>query len=93
MLKKSNWATGQPLTPIGLERGFPEEHPSSGFTAGRKDVKIATEGALKQHAALEMQIRKNDVEGLPYAERNLLHLPMDSREGSIVSLSPKIRIY
>ena len=42
VLKKSNWATGQLL-----DRGLPEEHPGSRFTAGRKDVKIATAGALK----------------------------------------------
>ena len=35
---------------------------------------------------------KNDVEGLPYAEKNRLQLPMDSREGSIVSLSSMTRI-
>ena len=38
--------------------GFPEEHPSSGFTAGHKDVNIATGGALKQHTALEVHIRQ-----------------------------------
>ena len=35
---------------------------------------------------------KNDVEGLPYARKNPLQLSMDSREGSIVALSPKTRI-
>ena len=35
---------------------------------------------------------KNDVEGLPYAEKNPSQLPMDSREGSTVSLSPMTRI-
>ena len=35
---------------------------------------------------------KNDVEGLPYAGKNPLQLPMDSREGSIVSLSSMTRI-
>ena len=58
MLKKLNRATGQTLTPIGLERGFSEEHPSSGFTAGRKDVKIASNGALDNHTALEVHIRQ-----------------------------------
>ena len=78
---------------MGLERGFPDEHPSSGFTAGRKDVKISTESALKQHTALEVHIRqKNDVEGLTYAVKNPLQLPMDSREGSTVALGPKARI-
>ena len=38
VLKKWNWATGQTLTPIGLERGFPEEH------RGRKDVKNRDHG-------------------------------------------------
>ena len=38
--------------------GFPEKHPSSGFTAGRKDVKIASEGALENHTALEVHIRQ-----------------------------------
>ena len=36
VLKKLNWATGQTLTAIGLERGFPQEYPSNGFTAGSK---------------------------------------------------------
>ena len=36
---------------------------------------------------------ENDVEGLPYAEKNPLQLPMDSREGSFVSLSPMTRIF
>ena len=58
VLKKLNWATLQTLTPFGLERGFPEEHPSSGFTAGRKDVKIANKGAVENHAALEVHIRQ-----------------------------------
>ena len=50
---------GPPLsTPKGLKRVFEEEHPGSRFTAGRKDVKIVTEGALKQHAALEVHIRQ-----------------------------------
>ena len=49
--------------------GFPEEHPSSGFTAGRKDFEIACESAFENHTALELHIRqkKNDVEGLPIA--------------------------
>ena len=38
--------------------GFPEEHPSSGFTAGRKDIKIASNGALENHTALEVHIRQ-----------------------------------
>ena len=38
------------------------------------------------------QSAKDDVEGLPCVEKNPLQLPTDSREGSIVSLSPKIRI-
>ena len=80
--------------PIGLERGFPEEHPSTGFTPGRKDVKIASESALENHTALKLHIRlKDDVEGLPYSVRNPLQLPTDSREGSIVSLSPMTRIF
>ena len=46
------------LTPIGLERVFQRSHPSSGFTAGRKDVIIATKGVLKQHTTLEVHIRQ-----------------------------------
>ena len=38
--------------------GFPEEHPSSPFTAGYKDVKIATKCALKHQTVLEMPIRQ-----------------------------------
>ena len=38
--------------------GFPKEHPSSGFSAGRKDVEIASEGALENHTELEMHIRQ-----------------------------------
>ena len=38
--------------------GFSEEHPSNRITAGRRDVKISTEEALKQHTALEMHIRQ-----------------------------------
>ena len=68
MLKKLNWATGQALMPVGLERVFPEEHPCSGFTAGRKDVKLATHGALKQHYSTGNALSaENDVEGLPFA--------------------------
>ena len=32
---------------------------------------------------------KNDIEGLPYAEKVVLQSPMDSREGSVVPLRPK----
>ena len=39
--------------------GLPDEYPRSTFAAGRKDVKLATEGALKQHTALEMHIRRH----------------------------------
>ena len=93
MLKKLNRFAKQTLTPSGLERVVQRSTQSSGFTAGRKDVQIATEGALENHTALEVHIRqKNDVEGLPYAEKNPSQLPMDSREGSTVSLSPMIRI-
>ena len=35
---------------------------------------------------------KKDVEGLPYERENPLQLRVDSREESIVSLSPKTRI-
>ena len=39
--------------------GFPEEHPSSGFTAGLKDVKIATEGAFRQKmSSQDCQMRR-----------------------------------
>ena len=57
VLKKVNWTTGQTLTPIGLERSFSEEYPSSGFTAGSKDVEVAPESALKQHTALKLHMR------------------------------------
>ena len=73
MMKMLIWDTGQTGTPIGLERSFPEDYPSSGFTAGSKDVKIASEGALENHTALEVHIRqKNDVEELPYTVKNPL---------------------
>ena len=58
-MKKLNWATRQTLTPIGLERGFREKYQSSGFTAGRKDVKIASESALEDHTALKLYMRQN----------------------------------
>ena len=35
------------------------------------------EGALENHTELEVQTRKNDVEGLPYVVKNPLQLPMD----------------
>ena len=38
--------------------GFPEDPPGSGFTAGRKDVRIATEVALENRTALEVHIRQ-----------------------------------
>ena len=58
--------------------------------AGRKDVKITTEGALKQHTAQKCRFRKNDVEGLPKTEANPLQLLMDSSEGSTVALGHRL---
>ena len=37
-------------------------------------------------------LAKNDVEGLSNTGENPLRLPMDSREGSIVSLSPMFEL-
>ena len=58
---------------MGLEQVFQR--------STQADVEIASEGALKQHTALEVHIRQKKVERLPYAEKNPLQLPMDSREG------------
>ena len=38
--------------------GFSEEYPSSGFTGGSKDVKVASESALENHTALKLHIRQ-----------------------------------
>ena len=38
--------------------GFLEEYPSSGFTAGSNDVKVASESALENHTTLKLHIRQ-----------------------------------
>ena len=45
--EKWNWAAGQALTPIGLERVFQRNTQAVDSPGGRKDVKIVTEGVLK----------------------------------------------
>ena len=45
------------MTPIAFERVLPEEYPSSGFTAGSKDVEIAYQSALEYHTTLKLHIR------------------------------------
>ena len=57
-------------------------------SAGSEDVEIASESALENHTPL----KKNDVERLTHTVENLLQLPMDSRGGPTVSLSPMTRI-
>ena len=52
--------------------GFPEEHPSNGFTAGRKDVKIVSKGALDNHAALEVHIRQKTTSKDCHMRRKIL---------------------
>ena len=83
VLKKLNWATRHSHHANSSSTGFPEEYPSSGFTADSKDVQFASESALENHTALKLHIRQ---------KLNPLQLPMDSREGSIVSLSQLTRI-
>ena len=49
-------------------------------------------GCPGESTAINLHIRqKNDDERLPYAGKNPLQLPMGSREGSILSASPKTR--
>ena len=55
-------------------------------------ARIVTEGAQVTHSTGSAYWAKNDFEGLPYVVKNPLQLPMDSREGSLVSVIPKIRI-
>ena len=57
VLKKLNWAAGQTLTPIGLERIFQRCTQELDSPLAAK-ITIATEGALKQHSALEVHIRQ-----------------------------------
>ena len=57
VLKKLNWATGQTLTPIGLERVFQRSTQAMDSPLAA-NVKVASESTLKNHAALELQVRQ-----------------------------------
>ena len=92
MLKKLNWVTGQTLTPIGLERVFQRstqavDSPLAAKMSNRH--RGCPEATYSTGNALSAQ---KDVEGLPYAGKNSLQVPMDSHQGSIVALDPKTRI-
>ena len=54
--------------------------------------KIAFESALENHTALKLHIREMTSKDCYMQGENPLQLPMDSREGSIVSPIPKTRI-
>ena len=47
VLKKSNWCTGQTLTPIGLERVFSRGAPKQWIRRWLQKCQIVIEGALK----------------------------------------------
>ena len=85
-----NWATGQALTPIGLEwvfRGAPKQ-----WIHRWQRCQSCLQGYLGESYSTGSAFWENDVERLPYAVNNPLQLPMDSREGSTVSLNPMTRI-
>ena len=72
VLKKLNWATGQTLTPIGLEPVFQRSNQAvdslqrcQNRDRGCPEVTYSTGSA---HSA------KNDVEGLPYAGKKFLEI-------------------
>ena len=84
MLKKFNWATRQTLTPI-VQRGTEAVDSPLAAEMSKSPPKCpeATYSTGSAHSG------KHDVEGLPFAEKNPVQVPMYSREGSIVALGPK----
>ena len=72
----------------GCWMGLPEEYPGSRFFTGRKDVKIFHRECLEvtYNNGRTNSVRK-DIKERSNSGKSLLQLPMDSREGSIVSLS------
>ena len=103
VLKKSYWATGQTLSQLvlnGFSRGaprqrihrWPQRHQNR--DRGCLEVTHSTRGCLEvTYSTGSAHSTTNDVEELPFVEKNPMQLPLDSREGSIVSLSPESRIF
>ena len=91
--EKLNWATGQTLTPIGLENRFSRGAPKQWTHRWLQRCQNCLRGCPGEpYSTGSAYSAKNDVVGLPSAGKNPLQLPMDSREGSIVSVSPMTRI-
>ena len=82
--EKLTWATWTNPHACWSWTGFPEGYPSSGFTAGRKDVEITSASALQNHTALKLHVRQKMTSKDCHVLKNPVQLAMDSREGSIV---------
>ena len=83
VLEKSNWATGQTLTPIGLERVFQRSTQVVDSPLAAKMSKSPPRRPEATYSIGNARSADNDVEGLPYTEQNPLRLPINSREASI----------
>ena len=92
MLKNFKWASGQTLTPFGLERVFQRSSQAVGSPLAAKMSNLPPRCPAATYSTGNAYSAKNDVEGLPCAGKNSLQVPMDSREGSIDALGPKTRI-
>ena len=84
-------ATGQTLTPIGLERVFQRSTLAVDSPLAAKMSNIHR-GCPEATYSTGSAYSENDVDGLPYTVKNSMQMPMDSREGSTVALGPKTRI-